>query len=363
MENTAPQLFKVTIDGHDIDVAPGTTILQAARTIGKHVAPPAMCYYEPLKGSGGKCRACLVKVAAGSAKDPRPMPKLVASCITQVQDGMVVENFTSPQVVEARKGVVEFLLLNHPLDCPICDQAGECHLQDFSFENGSGATRTQETRNTFEKEDIGPYVELNKNRCILCYRCVYTANQITDSRVHGVMYRGDHAEISTLVGNVIDNDFSGNVIDVCPVGALTDKTYRFKSRVWFSKPVDAHRDCPKCSGNVRLWYKGEDVIRVTARKNVWDEVESFICNDCRFDHKKTSDWVIDGPTKIDRHSVIGANKYGASVVKNPEFGLKLAEANYKNINDDRPYYGELEEIKNSEGYQALMKKNKDFFKK
>jgi NADH-quinone oxidoreductase subunit G len=116
--------MKVTIDNITIEVEPGTTIMQAARQIGAHVAPPAMCYYEPLKGSGGKCRACLVKVTAGSEKDPRPMPKLVPSCITQVQDGMIVENTTNPQVLDARKGVVEFLLLNHPLDCPVCDQAG-----------------------------------------------------------------------------------------------------------------------------------------------------------------------------------------------------------------------------------------------
>ena len=132
MEDIKPQLVKVTIDGILVEVEPGTTILQAARKIGPEVAPPAMCYYQPLKGSGGKCRACLVRVAAGSEKDPRPMPKLVASCLTPVQDGMVVENNTNPSVIDARNGVVEFLLLNHPLDCPICDQAGECDLQNFA---------------------------------------------------------------------------------------------------------------------------------------------------------------------------------------------------------------------------------------
>ena len=237
--------MKVTIDNITIDVEPGTTIMQAARQIGSHVAPPAMCYYEPLKGSGGKCRGCLVKVTAGSEKDPRPMPKLIPSCITQVQDGMVVENTISEQVLETRKGIVEFLLLNHPLDCPVCDQAGECDLQNFAFEHGVSKTRTVEERNTFEPVDLGPYIKLNMNRCILCYRCVYTADQITDGRVHGVMNRGDHAEISTYIEKAIDNDFSGNVIDVCPVGALTDKTYRFKSRVWFSKPEDASCNCSK----------------------------------------------------------------------------------------------------------------------
>ena len=126
------KLFKVTIDNITIEVEAGTSILQAARRIGGDVAPPAMCYYTPLKGSGGKCRTCLVEVAAGSTADPRPMPKLVASCRTNVMDGMIVKNITSEKVIDARNGVVEFLLLNHPLDCPICDQAGECHLQDLS---------------------------------------------------------------------------------------------------------------------------------------------------------------------------------------------------------------------------------------
>ncbi|MFN3848998.1 MAG: 2Fe-2S iron-sulfur cluster-binding protein [Spirosomataceae bacterium] len=363
MENTAPTLFTVTVDGQSIQVPPGTTILQAARQIGPDVAPPAMCYYEPLKGSGGKCRACLVKVSAGSAKDPRPMPKLVASCITQVQDGMVVENYTNPQVVEARKGVVEFLLINHPLDCPVCDQAGECHLQDFAFDHGTGSTRYVEDRREFEKEDIGPYIQLHMTRCILCYRCVHTADQITDKRVHGVMHRGDHAEISTYIGKAIDNDFSGNVIDVCPVGALTDKTYRFKNRVWFSKPVDAHCECDKCSGNVQLWYRGDEVIRVTARKNEWGEVKEFICNTCRFERKKTSDWVIEGPSKVKRASVISANKYGANLIKKPDFALKLAETNYKKIDDSRPYLHEMKEIKSSEDYKGLMEKNESYFGK
>lgn len=363
MENTAPQLVKVTIDGHEIEVEPGTTIMEAARRIGPEVAPPAMCYYKPLQGTGGKCRACLVKVAQGSAKDPRPMPKLVASCITGVQDGMVVENYTSEQVVEARKGVVEFLLLNHPLDCPTCDQAGECHLQDFSFRHGSATTRTEEKRRTYEREDIGPYIQLHMNRCVLCYRCVRTADQLCNSRVHGVLYRGDHAEISTYISKAIDNDFSGNMIDVCPVGALTDKTYRFKNRVWFTKPMDAHRDCDKCSGKVHLWYRGEEVIRVTARKNQWGEVEDFICNTCRFDKKQTSDWEVEGPAKMPRHSVLSINKYRPEAVKKTVFGLKVAETQYKKIEDSRPYLKEMGEIQSSEDYKLLMAKNKEFFKK
>jgi NADH-quinone oxidoreductase subunit G len=326
--------MKVTIDNITLEVEQGTTIMQAARKIGPEIAPPAMCYYEPLKASGGKCRGCLVKVTAGSEKDPRPMPKLVPACLTQVQDGMIVENTINEEVLETRRGIVEFLLLNHPLDCPVCDQAGECHLQDFSFEHGVSNTRTAEERNTFEPTDLGPNIQLHMNRCILCYRCVYTADQITDGRVHGVMNRGDHAEISTYINKAIDNDFSGNIIDVCPVGALTDKTYRFKSRVWFSKPVEAHCECKKCSGHVTLWYKGDEVIRVTGRKNEWGEVKEFICNTCRFDRKKTAEWTIVGPAKVARHSVISANQYGSNLIK-PAFPISQAARDYKLINDDR----------------------------
>jgi NADH-quinone oxidoreductase subunit G len=306
-------LFKVTIDNITIEVPAGTTILNAARKIGGEVAPPAMCYYSKLEGSGGKCRTCLVEVSKGSEKDPRPMPKLVASCRTTVMDGMEVKNITSEKVVDARNGVVEFLLINHPLDCPVCDQAGECHLQDLSYEHGKEGTRYEFQRRTFKKHDIGPYIQLHMTRCILCYRCVYTADQLTKKREHGILDRGDHAEIATFIEKSLDNDFIGNVIDVCPVGALTDKTFRFKNRVWFLKPMDAHRDCPSCSGKVTLWNRGDEVFRVTARKDQWGEVEDWICNTCRFEKKKTSDWVIEGPRMIDRHSVISQGHYAGTV--------------------------------------------------
>lgn len=302
-------MAKVTIDGITIEAPDGTSILNAARQIGGEIVPPAMCYYSTLEGSGGKCRTCLVKVTKGSEKDPRPMPKLVASCRTNIMDGMEVQNITSPEVKEARKGVVEMLLINHPLDCPICDQAGECHLQDLGYEHGSEATRYEFERRTFDKIDIGDKIQLHMTRCILCYRCVFTADQITNTRLHGILGRGDASEISTYIEKSIDNDFSGNVIDVCPVGALTDRTFRFKNRVWFTKPVEAHRDCPTCSGKVTLWYKGDDVLRVTGRKDVYGEVHEFICNTCRFETKNTADWVIEGPRAVSNQSVISANHY------------------------------------------------------
>jgi len=327
------QLLKVTIDNITVEVAPGTTVLQAARKIGGEVTPPAMCYYSKLKGTGGKCRTCLVEVSKGSEKDPRPMPKLVASCRTTVMDGMEVKNITSNRVLEARAGVVELLLINHPLDCPICDQAGECYLQDLSYEHGKAGTRYEFQRRIFERHDLGPYIQLHMTRCILCYRCVYTADQLTDTRVHGILDRGDHAEIATYIAKSLDNDFIGNVIDVCPVGALTDRTFRFKNRVWFTKPVYAHRDCPTCAGYVQLWMRGDEVFRVTARKDQWGEVmdtpdgkPAWICNECRFEKKRVSDWVIEGPTNVNRHSVISQNKY---------VGVKKSEETFGKLMDSR----------------------------
>jgi NADH-quinone oxidoreductase subunit G len=164
-------MVKVTIDDVQIEVEPGTTILNAARQIGGDVVPPAMCFYSKLPGTGGKCRTCLVEVAAGSEKDPRPMPKLVASCSTPVMDGMIVKNKTSERVHEGRGGVVEFLLINHPLDCPVCDQAGECNLQDLGFQHGGEKTRYEEERRTFDPIDIGNKIKLHMNRCILCSWC------------------------------------------------------------------------------------------------------------------------------------------------------------------------------------------------
>ncbi|MEX8546068.1 MAG: 2Fe-2S iron-sulfur cluster-binding protein [Mucilaginibacter sp.] len=326
------EIVKVSIDGIPVEVASGTTILNAARQIGGDVVPPAMCYYSKLAGSGGKCRTCLVKVSKGSEKDPRPMPKLVASCRTTVMDGMEVQNITSPEVIEARKGIVEMLLINHPLDCPVCDQAGECSLQDLAYEHGAAKTRYEFERRKFERIDIGDKIQLHMTRCILCYRCVFVADQITDHRIHGILNRGDHSEISTYIHQAVDNDFSGNVIDVCPVGALTDKTFRFKNRVWFTKPVEAHRDCDKCCGKVTLWYKGEDVLRVTGRKDVYGEVEEFICNTCRFETKKTADWVIEGPRNVSNTSVISSNHYGSfnlpPVVKK---NLALQESNKEQL--------------------------------
>src|SRR5580765_5156868 len=311
-------MVKVTIDSKEVEVEEGTTIMNAARKIGGDIVPPAMCYYTSLKGSGGKCRACLVKVAQGSAKDPRPMPKLVASCVTTVQEGMVVQNITSPEVLDVRKGIVELLLVNHPLDCPICDQAGECDLQNFAFDHGLERTRSEFHRREFDPIDIGPHIKLHMTRCILCYRCTMVADQLTEERVHGILWRGEASEISTYIQKAIEKDFSGNMIDVCPVGALTDRHFRFRNRVWYLNPMSAHRNCDKCTGKTVLWLRGEEVYRVTGRKDEYGEVKEFICNECRWDHYDVKDWTIEGPREFEKWSVITANKYNDDSVELPD---------------------------------------------
>ena len=295
--NLPPDHVTVFIDGVELAAPKGSMIIQVADRAG--IPIPRFCYHSKL-AVAANCRMCLVEVE----KMPKPAP----ACATPVMDGMKVYT-RSDKALRSQRNVMEFLLINHPLDCPICDQAGECHLQDLSYEHGKAGTRYEFKRRTFEKHDLGPYIQLHMTRCILCYRCVFVADQLTEKRVHGVLDRGDHAQIATYIEKALDNDFIGNVIDVCPVGALTDRTFRFKNRVWFLKPVDAHRDCPKCAGKVTLWYRGDEVFRVTARKDYWGEVHDWICNECRFEKKKTSDWVIEGPTNVSRHSVISANHY------------------------------------------------------
>jgi len=310
-------MVNIEIDGKQVSVPKGSTIMDGAKQIGVYI--PHFCYHKKLS-IAANCRMCLVQVE----KAPKPLP----ACATPVMDGMKVYTH-SQQAITAQKGVMEFLLINHPLDCPVCDQAGECDLQNLSFEHGKSESRYIEEKRTFEPEDIGPNIQLHMNRCILCYRCVMVADQITDDRVHGVMDRGDHSNISTCISHAIDNEFSGNMIDVCPVGALTDKTFRFKSRVWFNKPYDAHRDCPTCSGKTTVWMFGDEIQRVTGRKDEFHEVDEFICNSCRFDHKNVSDWIIEGPRVFEKDSVINQNNYTRKlekVVINTEETILLGRA-------------------------------------
>lgn len=226
---------KLTIDGKEIEVPAGTTIIQAADKLG--ITIPRYCYHEALPVSGN-CRICMVEV--------EKMPKLQIACYTPVADGMVVKT-TSPKVIDVRKVVLGYLLVNHPLDCPVCDQAGECKLQDYYMEHGQYDSALNDVKVKKEKKAIslGPTVMLDQERCILCTRCVRFTDNISKTHEFGVFDRGDHSQLDLYPGKELNNNYSGNVVDICPVGALTDKDFRFKCRVWYLDKTKSV--CPGCS--------------------------------------------------------------------------------------------------------------------
>jgi NADH-quinone oxidoreductase subunit G len=225
---------KLLIDGEEFEVAQGQTILQAALTRGREI--PHYCYHPGLS-IAGNCRMCLVEVEKA--------PKLVIACQTPVQDGMVV-NTLNERVKEAQAAVMEFLLINHPLDCPICDQAGECRLQDYSVEHGTGVSRYTEAKLRLSKAvDIGNHVLLDQERCIQCSRCIRFCDEITGTGELAFFQRGARTIIGTFPGQRLNNSYSGNVVDICPVGALTLKEFRFRTRVWYLKNTPSI--CAGCS--------------------------------------------------------------------------------------------------------------------
>ena len=213
-------LVKVNVDGVEVEVAPGTTILQACEVAGAEI--PRFCYHERLS-IAGNCRMCLVNV--------KNAPKPVASCAMPVAPDMEVDT-KSEAVQAAREGVMEFLLINHPLDCPICDQGGECELQDQSMIFGSDRSRFTEGKRAVEDKELGPLVKTVMTRCIHCTRCVRFSQEVAGTMVLGTVGRGNAMEISTYVSAVLDSEMSGNVVDLCPVGALTSKPNAFGARSW-----------------------------------------------------------------------------------------------------------------------------------
>ncbi|MEB3329187.1 MAG: 2Fe-2S iron-sulfur cluster-binding protein [Candidatus Sericytochromatia bacterium] len=245
-----------TLNGRQVEAPDGMNLIEAAKLHGVEI--PHYCYHPGLSVAGN-CRMCLCEVEG--ARGPQ------IACSQAVRDGLVVKTDT-PAVEKMRKGVQEFLLLNHPIDCPICDQAGECRLQDYYMEFGRYDNRSEVSKVQKEKAvDIGPMVVLDQERCILCTRCVRFCNEVSRSDELIVSGRGDTSVIETFPGMRLDNPYSGNVVDVCPVGALTSKDFRFKQRVWFMKSVKSI--CTGCSRgcNVYLDFKDELVYRYRPRHN------------------------------------------------------------------------------------------------
>ena len=268
---------QLTIDGAEITARDDATIIQAAHEAG--ITIPHYCYHPKLS-IAGNCRMCLVELEG--------RPKLEIACNTPVADDMVVLT-NSPRVTEGRRGVLEFLLINHPLDCPICDQAGECGLQDYYMQYGLYTSRFQEEKVHKRKVvDFGPDIVFDGERCILCTRCVRFTQEVSKTNELGLFHRGDGAEISTFPGKSLDNNYAGNTVDVCPVGALTSKDFRFKIRVWFLQETPSV--CPGCARgcNISIHHHEGKVYRLKPRHN--DDVnEMWICDAGRFAYTTIND--------------------------------------------------------------------------
>jgi NADH-quinone oxidoreductase subunit G len=247
---------KVTVDGTELDVPAGATVLQACELAGKEI--PRFCYHERLS-IAGNCRMCLVEVAPGP-------PKPQASCALPAAEGQIIKT-NSPMVKKAREGVMEFLLINHPLDCPICDQGGECDLQDQSVAYGRGASRYDENKRAVTEKYMGPIVKTVMTRCIQCTRCVRFAEEVAGIEEIGAIGRGENMQITSYLERAVTSELSGNVVDLCPVGALTSKPYAFNARPWELKKTSTIDVMDAVGTNIRLDARGRAVLRALPRIN------------------------------------------------------------------------------------------------
>ncbi len=271
-------LKKIIIDDNEIEVDGAMTILQAAEVAGIEI--PRFCYHERLS-IAGNCRMCLVEVVGGP-------PKPAASCAMQVRDlrpgpegQPPVVKTKSPMVKKAREGVMEFMLLNHPLDCPICDQGGECDLQDQAMAYGLDSSRNRDGKRTVEDLDLGPLVSTTMTRCISCTRCVRFTTEVAGISVMGQTGRGEDAEITTYLGATLDSNLQGNIIDLCPVGALTSKPYAFTARPWELVKTESVDVMDALGSNIRVDCKGREVKRIVPRNH--DAVnEEWLADKSRF---------------------------------------------------------------------------------
>ena len=266
-------MIEIQLDGQKVDVVEGSTIMHAAEKAGTYI--PHFCYHKKLS-IAANCRMCLVDVE----KAPKPMP----ACATPVTQGMIVHT-KNDKAIKAQKGVMEFLLINHPLDCPICDQGGECQLQDLAVGYGSSGSRYEEEKRVVAFKDVGPLVSMREmSRCIHCTRCVRFGQEVAGVMELGMSHRGEHAEIETFVGMSVDSELSGNMIDICPVGALTSKPFRYSARTWElsrRKSISPH---DSTGANLIVQVKANKVMRVLPLEN--EEVnECWIADRDRFSYE------------------------------------------------------------------------------
>jgi NADH-quinone oxidoreductase subunit G len=262
-------MAKVIVDGIEVEVANGSTVLQAAEAAGKEI--PRFCYHERLS-IAGNCRMCLVEI--------EKMPKPVASCGQPVADGMIIKTDTET-VRKARRGVMEFLLINHPLDCPICDQGGECDLQDEAVSYGRDYSRYDENKRAAAQPDWGPLVKTTMTRCIHCTRCIRFSTEVAGVAELGATARGESMQVGTYVEKALSSELSGNIIDLCPVGALTSKPYAFTARPWELRKTDSVDVLDAVGAAIRIDARGADVLRILPRLN--DDVnEEWLGDKSRF---------------------------------------------------------------------------------
>lgn len=260
----------ITINDKKIEVAEGVTVLEAALNNGIFI--PHFCWH-PLLSVSGNCRMCVVEVEGRS--------KLEVSCNLPASDGMIIRTETE-EIKKMRRSVLEFLLINHPLDCPICDQAGECLLQDYHFKySGQGSRFKEEKNHKSKRVSIGEQVVFDSERCVLCTRCVRFCSEVAKSAELTVAQRGDKSYITTAPGKNLNNPYSLNTVDICPVGALTAKDFRFKKRVWFLKSTPSI--CPSCSNGCPIWIDHSDGI--TYRFRTREGANGFLCNEGKLSYK------------------------------------------------------------------------------
>jgi NADH-quinone oxidoreductase subunit G len=312
------KMVNLTIDGRAVTVPDGTLVVEAAKLLGIEI--PVFCYHHKLEPVGA-CRMCLVEIAPGP-------PVAQAACIRPVAEGMVVKTQTG-MAVQARADVLEFELVNHPLDCPVCDKGGECPLQDFTFRHGYPTSRVDGPRLHFKKPiPLSENIALDRERCVLCYRCTRYYDEVAWEQELTVAQRGVHSVIASQFDRPLTSNFSGNIIDLCPVGALTSRVWRFESRPWDMQ--HSASICSKCAVgcSVTMWQRRGQLVRITSREN--DDIdEGWICDRGRFDYTDVND-----PSRLRVPHIRGAKATWAEALtaladgikgKGPKLGISLPQ--------------------------------------
>ena len=310
---------KITVDGHELEFKQGQTVIEAAKEHGIEI--PHFCWHPNLSVSGN-CRVCLVEI--------EKMPKLAIACSTLASDGMVVHT-KSDKTLQARNAVMEFILINHPLDCPICDEAGECKLQDYAYKHGYGESRFDEMKNRKNKRvELGPRIMFDGERCISCSRCIRFSDEIAKENQLTFIQRGDRVTISTFPGEEFDNPYTLNTVDICPVGALTSRDFRFKARVWDMSSTKTI--CPGCARgcNIEMWVRNNEIKRLTPSDNI-NVNNSWMCDWGRLNTFK----FVNEETRID----------GAFIKQNGEL---------KNVSVEEGINAAAQELKNYKGNEIAF---------